>query len=100
VDVTGGSPSLSLNDGAHASYNAAATALLHDSTKLAFDYLVSSSDAAVTTLTVTGVNLNGADIADPATNVAVLNNVTTSFHGLGVNPYGFASPPYLADVLI
>ena len=100
VGTTGGTPVLSLSDGGIATFDAAATAGLHDTTKLAFSYLVSGSDAAVTSLAVTDIRLNGADIADPAGNEAVLNNVATSFNGLGVNPYGADSPPYLADLLV
>ncbi|MBR0894841.1 NF038122 family metalloprotease [Bradyrhizobium tropiciagri] len=85
VTVSGGTPSLTLNNGANAIYDTAATMALHDPTKLAFDYLVSGSDNPTSSLALTGVSLNGAAIADLAGNAADLSHVNASFAGLSVN---------------
>jgi hypothetical protein len=103
VNVAGGTPALSLNDGGIAQYDAAATAALHDSTKLVFDYLVSASDTPVASLAITGIDRHGASIADLATNAADFGNLATTFTGLsvnGVDPHGIAAPPHLADFFI
>jgi Ca2+-binding RTX toxin-like protein len=102
VNVAGGTPTLSLNDGGIAQYDAAATAALHDPTKLVFDYLVSAGDTPVASLAITGIDRHGASIADLATNAADFGNIATTFSGLGVNhgtDHGFA-PPHLADFFI
>lgn len=85
VTVSGGTPTLALNNGGSAIYDAAATAALHDPTKLAFDYLVSGTAAPVSSLAVTGANLNGAEITDLAGNAADLSRVNASFGSLSVN---------------
>ena len=85
VAVSGGPPTLDLNDGGSAIYDAAATAALHDTTKLVFDYLVSGNDSPVSALAVTGVTLHGADIADAAGNQADLSTVSANFSGLSVH---------------
>jgi Ca2+-binding RTX toxin-like protein len=101
VNVAGGTPTLSLNDGGTAQYDAAATAALHDATKLVFDYLVSAADTPVASLAITGIDRHGANIADLATNAADFGNLATTFTGLsvneGVDPHGIAAPPHLAD---
>jgi hypothetical protein len=79
VNVSGGTPMLSLDDGASAVYDPPATAALHDPTKLAFDYLVSSSDPIKPSLAVTGFVAKGATVADVAGNAATLNNVAATF---------------------
>jgi hypothetical protein len=79
-----GTPSLTLNDGATATYDAAATTALHDATKFGFDYLVSASDQT-TSLAVTGFAPHGATIHDLAGNAADLNNVTAAFAALSIN---------------
>jgi Ca2+-binding RTX toxin-like protein len=107
VNVAGGTPTLSLNDGGIAQYDAAATATLHDATRLVFDYVVSAADTPVASLAITGIDRHGASIADLATNAADFGNLATTFAGLGVNqgtdhgvdPHGFA-PPHLADFFI
>jgi Bacterial Ig-like domain len=80
VDVTGGKLSLTLNDGGTAVYDATATAALHDQTKLAFDYLVSSNDPPTPSLAITGYNANGATVADLTGNLANLSNVAATFN--------------------
>jgi hypothetical protein len=79
VDVTGGTPTLTLNDGGTAVYDAAATALLGDASKLVFDYRVSASDHLTPSLAVTGLVAHGATVNDLAGNHADLSNVTAAF---------------------
>ena len=101
VHVAGGTPTLTLNNGATAHYDAAATAALHDSTKLAFDYLVSSGDPTTHALAVTGLAANGATFDDIAGNHAVPSGVAKQFSGVSINdPSGiddFMTPPHLAS---
>jgi VCBS repeat-containing protein len=85
VTVTGGTPTLSLSDNGTAIYDAAATAALHDPTKLVFDYTVGVGDTPTSQLAVTGISLHGAAIGDLAGNPANLGNVATTFAGLGVD---------------
>ncbi|MBR1277074.1 S-layer family protein [Bradyrhizobium sp. AUGA SZCCT0283] len=85
VHVTGGTPTLTLNDGASAVYNAAATALLGDPSKLVFDYTVATGDATEA-LAITGFNAQGAVVDDFAGNHANLANVSATF-GLIVFPF-------------
>jgi hypothetical protein len=85
VTVTGGTPTLSLNDNGTATYDAAATAALHDPAKLVFDYTVGVSDTITSPLAVTGITLHGAVIDDLAGNAANLSNVATTFTGLGID---------------
>ncbi|WP_168858726.1 Ig-like domain-containing protein [Bradyrhizobium brasilense] len=84
VHVNGGTPSLTLNDGGTAIYDAAATALLGDSSKLVFDYIVSSTDRAGS-LAVTGFAANGADVVDLVGNAASLSAVSAVFDALHIN---------------
>jgi hypothetical protein len=84
VNVTGGTPSLSLNDGGSAVYDAAATALLGDSSKLVFDHLVTANDSAPS-LAVDGFLANGATVNDLAGNPATLTNVTAAVDALSIN---------------
>jgi hypothetical protein len=91
VDVTGGTPTLTLNDGASAVYDAGATALLGDSSKLVFDDLVSANDPFTPSLAVTGLVAHGATVNDLAGNHADLSNVTAAF-ALMVN--GSSVPAY------
>ncbi|WP_426608556.1 tail fiber protein [Bradyrhizobium sp. McL0616] len=84
VTVSGGTPTLSLNDNGIATYDAAATSALHDSSKLVFDYTVGAGDTLTPALAVTGINLHGAGIGDHAGNAANLGNIATTFTGLAV----------------
>jgi VCBS repeat-containing protein len=93
VAVTGGTPTLSLNDHGTATYDAAATAALHDASKLVFDYTVGVSDTITSPLAVTGINLHGAAIGDLAGNAANLSNVATTFTGLGIDSSLIAANP-------
>ncbi|WP_299107308.1 Ig-like domain-containing protein, partial [uncultured Bradyrhizobium sp.] len=84
VRVDGGTPILTLNDGGKAIYDAAATALLGDSSKLVFDHFVSSTDRAGS-LSVTGFVANSADVVDLAGNAASLSAVSAAFDALHIN---------------
>ena len=95
INVTGGTPTLTLNDGATTVFNGAATAALHDATKLAFDYLVSSGDAVTPSLAITGFVSHGATVDDLAGNHANLSNVAAAFAALSVNePVGTILPAF------
>jgi autotransporter passenger strand-loop-strand repeat protein len=83
IKVTG-APTLALNNGASAVYDPAATAALHDPTKLAFDYLVSGNDAPTPALAVTGLNLQAGTITDLAGNSADFT-ASVTFSGLSIN---------------
>jgi VCBS repeat-containing protein len=85
VTLAGGTPTLSLNDNGIATYDAAATAALHDPGKLVFDYTVSVGNSLTSPLAVTGINLHGAVIDDLAGNAASLGNIAATFAGLGVD---------------
>jgi hypothetical protein len=84
VHVDGGTPTLTLNDGGSAIYDAAATALLGDSSKLVFDHLVSSNNQTGS-LAVTGFAANGAAVNDIAGNAANLSAVSAVFDALHIN---------------
>ncbi|QOZ27723.1 calcium-binding protein [Bradyrhizobium sp. CCBAU 51753] len=85
VQVAGGTPTLSLNDGGTASFDAVASALLGDASKLVFDYLVSAGDAPTASLAITGLDTHGAVVTDLAGNLADLGHVSELFSGLSVN---------------
>jgi ELWxxDGT repeat protein len=84
-----GNPTLLLNDGASAIYDAAATAALRDPTKTVFDYTVSSGQN-IAELAVTG-SLIAANIVDSAGNPADLSSLPTAFNGLMID----TTPPSL-----
>ncbi|VIO66617.1 Adhesin BmaC autotransporter [Bradyrhizobium ivorense] len=84
VNVSGGTPALTLNDGGSAIYDAAATALLGDSSKLVFDHVVSATNH-VSALSVTGFVANGAVVNDIAGNAADLSTVSAAFDALHIN---------------
>ena len=90
VIVAGGTPSLALNDGGVAIYDAASST----ATNLVFKYTVQSGQN-VSDLAVTGSNLNGATITDAAGNAANLA-------GAAVNPAGLltidTTPPTIVSV--
>ncbi|MES2193997.1 MAG: calcium-binding protein [Pseudomonadota bacterium] len=85
VKVIGGVPTLSLNDGGTAVYDAAATARLGDPSRLVFSYQVSANDRPTSPLKITGLDLHGAHVDDLAGNQADLSHVTATFDGLAVN---------------
>ena len=76
VTVTGGAPTLLLDDGGTATYNPGASG----PTSLVFDYTVLAGQNTAD-LTVTGASLNGATVTDSAGNAADLS-------GAAANPVG------------
>ena len=80
VQVSGGTPSLTLNDGGSAVYDAAKST----PTSLVFDYTVGSNQYT-NSLAVTGVTLNGATVTEIAGNAANLSGAVTSFPNLVVD---------------
>ena len=94
--ITNGVPQLSLSDGGKADYDAAATALLGDASKLVFDYHVSPNEST-SSLAVIGFVSNGATVDDLAGNHADLSNVAAAFSALSINDT--LAPPHLADIL-
>ncbi|MGE7417525.1 FG-GAP-like repeat-containing protein [Methylobacterium tarhaniae] len=84
VDTTGGTPSLSLGNGAAAAYTG-----VDGSGKPQFTYIVAAGDTDTSDLTVTGLSLNGGSITGGGLNFATKTDVTA-----GDGPYSVA----LADV--
>ena len=80
VTVSGGTPTLTLNDGGTATYDAAHST----ATSLVFDYTVAAGQNTAS-LAVTGVSLNGATVADAAGNAAALAGADVTFSGLAIN---------------
>ncbi len=79
VIVSNGVPTLTFNDGGTATYDAS----LSTATALAFDYTVAAGQNA-NALVVTGVNLNGATVADAFGNTANLAGAATTFSPISV----------------
>jgi hypothetical protein len=79
VTVSGGTPSLTLNDGGSAIYNAAQST----ATALAFDYTAQSGQST-SALGVTGINSNGATIQTTGS-AASFSGIQTTLAGLEVN---------------
>jgi hypothetical protein len=74
VTVSGGTPTLTLNDGGTATYASGS-----GSAALSFTYTVAAGDSGVSSLIATAVNLNGAMIADFAGNAQLsLSGLTQS----------------------
>jgi hypothetical protein len=82
IDVSGRTPSLSLNNGGSAIYDAVATAALHDATKLTFDYLLSSNRSPPRALAVTGFDAHEAIVTDLAGNQVDLATVAATYSAL------------------
>jgi Ca2+-binding RTX toxin-like protein len=72
VNTTGGTPTLSLNDGGVATYAGGS-----GTAALTFSYTVAAGQNTGD-LAITGLNLNGASIADAAANAAVLSGAATN----------------------
>ena len=83
VNLTGGSPTLSLNDGGTASYNSAASN--PSAGTLVFAYTVGASEETPS-LQIAQVNLNGATINDPNGNAADLSAAANFTTTLQVGP--------------
>ena len=77
VTAAGGTPVLTLNDGATATYDAANST----ATNLVFKYVVQPGDMAAD-LTVTGITLNGTTITDAAGNPADLTGAVGNPPGI------------------
>ena len=90
VTVTGGTPTLALNDGGTATYNPGAST----PTGLVFTTIPSAGQNAAS-LGITGVTLNGATVADAAGNGANLSGAVASL-GLGVD----TTPPTVTGVTL
>ena len=88
VSVTGGTPTLTLNDGGTATYNAAAST----ATSLVFSYTVAAGQNTAD-LAITAAALNGATVADGAGNVANLGSL------IG-NPTGILQVDTTAPILL
>ncbi|HYG04456.1 MAG TPA: Ig-like domain-containing protein [Chryseosolibacter sp.] len=67
VDVTGGTPTLTLSSGGTATYASGS-----GTTTLSFTYTVGAGETSATALAVTAFNLNGGTIKDNPTNDAIL----------------------------
>jgi VCBS repeat-containing protein len=80
VAVSGGTPSLVLNDGGTATYDAAHST----ATSLVFDYTVAAGQY-INALAVTGISLNGASLTDVAANAANFAGVNTTFANVSVD---------------
>src|SRR5205085_867249 len=91
VTVSGGTPTLSLDDGATAVYDPVATAALNNATKTVFDYTVGSGQNTGQ-LAVTGLNLNGASIVDSGGTPANFSSLPATFNGLVID----TTPPSVA----
>jgi hypothetical protein len=89
VTTTGGTPTLTLNDGGIATYSGGS-----GTTALAFTYTVAAGQNTPD-LTVTAANLNGGTIADTAGNAVVLTGAVTNPAGtLTIStPAGLMAPP-------
>ena len=79
VVTTGGTPTLTLNDGGTATYDAAKST----ATALVFDYTVAAGQNTAA-LAVTGNILNGGSITDGAGNAANLAGADVTFTGLQI----------------
>ena len=77
IDIAGNGPTLTLNDGGTATYDAAAST----GTSLVFDYKVGSSDTYVASLAVNSVNLGATTLTNPS-GVATVTSTSLSVTGL------------------
>lgn len=87
VTISGGTPTLTLNDGGIASYDAAATAALGDLTKMVFSYTVGATDAEVNGLSFVRGDQNGSVIVDGQGKGPDFSGIfSASFSGLQIAP--------------
>ncbi len=92
VTVTGGTPTLKLNDGGTATYTGGS-----GSNALTFSYTVAAGDNTAD-LAVTAVNLNAASVTDAAGNAAVLTAAVTTLAGaLQIDTTAPAAPVISSD---
>lgn len=93
VTVSGGTPTLMLNDGGVAVYDAAATAALGDSTMMVFSYKVAATDSPAEGLSFVRGNYNGASIVDATGQTPDFSGVyASSFTALQVETVGPGTP--------
>jgi autotransporter passenger strand-loop-strand repeat protein len=97
VTVSGGTPTLALNDGGTAVYDPTATKMLGDPTKLVFDYTVSATDQSVKTLAVTGYSLNGAAVQDTGGNSPDFSGLDRKVANLAVEVFVPARIAYVSS---
>ena len=82
VTVSGGTPTLTLNDGGKATYTGGS-----GTDALTFTYTVASTNSVVSSLAITAVNLpSGVTIEDSSGDAANLAGAVKSFSGLSVDP--------------
>ena len=96
VNMTGGTPTLTLNDGGIATYTGGS-----GSNALTFSYTVGATDATTPALAITKVNLPaGTTVKDAAGNAANLSGAVTTLPGLSIDPppSWFRSPRHLRPV--
>ena len=85
LNTSGGSPTLTLDDGATATYDAAASNLA--SGKLVFDYVIGAGDHDAS-LWIRSANLNGATIKDSNQHAADLSDAAFALIGVQIGPAG------------
>ena len=95
VTVSGGTPTLTLNDGGTATYDAAHST----ATSLVFDYTVAAGQNTAS-LAVTGVSLNGATVADAAGNAAAFAGADVTFSGLKIDTTAPSVPAVAAPIVV
>lgn len=89
VTVSGGTPTLTLNDGGVAVYDAAATAALGDPTRMVFSYKVAVTDSPAEGLSFVRGYYNGASVVDAQGQTPDFSTVySSSFAGLQVETAG------------
>ena len=93
VNTTGGTPTLTLNDGGTATYVSGS-----GSSTLVFSYTVASGQSTAA-LAATAVNLNGATIADGAGNTANLSLTGLTQSGPQINIVAPAAPIIANDII-
>lgn len=92
VTISGGTPTLTLNDGGIATYDAAATAALGDPTRMVFSYTVGASDSEVNGLAFVRGDQNGSVIVDAQGKGPDFSGIfSASFSGLQIAPTAVTS---------
>ena len=88
VTISGGLPTLTLNDGGVATYASGS-----GTNTLQFVYTVASADFDVTALSVTAMTLNGANIADANGVAADISGAVATFANISIDP------PHVANLV-
>ena len=92
VTVSGGSPTLNLNNGGVATYQSGS-----GSSALTFTYTVSPGSAAVSALAISSTSPNGAAIQDSSGNAASLAGAVTTFSNISIADGPVTVAYYLAN---